>query len=82
MESKSQVEVDDFSYSGAVVGLGAVIAMRSRVALGWRGNLGIVALGGLDGLGTYFGWRYGVHQGKYEKGVKEIWETEQGVVKR
>lgn len=65
LENKGQVEVDDWSYSGAL--LGAAATTLSRRNLGWRGLLGGMGLGSLVGVGGYMGWRYGINGGKWEE---------------
>lgn len=64
LESKGQMEVDDWSLVGTVVGLAA----------GWRapsGNVGVwraaggAGVGSMIGVGGYMVWRHGVHGGKW-----------------
>jgi hypothetical protein len=63
LENKGQVEVDDWSYGGAV--MGAAAAVTARTKLGWRGYLGGMGLGSLVGVGGYMVWRHGVNGGKW-----------------
>lgn len=64
LESKSQLEVDDWTYGGMV--LGGLAAARGT-GLGWRGAVGSVGLGSVAGMFGYMGWRYGVKGGKFEE---------------
>ncbi|KAK1687880.1 hypothetical protein BDP55DRAFT_71333 [Colletotrichum godetiae] len=73
MESRSQLEVDDWTYSGAAAGVASLGIAR---AAGVKGSaLGVRAVGGAAGLGSlagtvgYMVWRYGVHGGKYPEYV-------------
>jgi len=70
LENKFQVEVDDFTYFGAAVG--AISAVPYRSVLGWKGSLGVVALGSVGGLFGYGGWRYGVKGGSFEEVREEV----------
>jgi hypothetical protein len=71
LESRGQLETDDWTYAGMVLGRGgAAAAAATRGAV--RGSpvaaLGAVATGSLvDTLG-YPGWRYGVNGGKFPEG--------------
>jgi len=67
IESKGQVECDDWTYSGMAVGAMA-FAIRGK-ALGWRGAVGSVGLGSIGGMLGYMGWRYGVRGGKFEETI-------------
>lgn len=62
--NKGQVEVDDFSLVGTVVGA-ATAAVRGT-GLGWRGVVGAAAIGNIVGVGAYMGWRHGVKGGKFD----------------
>jgi hypothetical protein len=65
LENKGQVEVDDWSYGGAVLGAGAATLARSN--MGWRGILGGTGLGSIAGVGGYMVYRYGIRGGKWEE---------------
>ncbi|KAJ1329235.1 DUF1757 domain-containing protein [Microdochium nivale] len=80
LESKGQLEVDDWTYAGIGVGLAAwaVSLRRGRippakatvpviVGTGVQSAeaLGIASLGSFVGMLGYMGWRYGVHGGKF-----------------
>lgn len=52
MENKGQVECDDFTYTGMLVGLGTV-ATESVKRTGWVGLLGAVGLGSTAGMVSY-----------------------------
>lgn len=62
LENKSQVEVDDWSYGGAV--LGAAAATLAKTNLGWKGFLGGTGLGSLVGVCGYMVYRHGIKGGK------------------
>jgi hypothetical protein len=62
LENKGQVEVDDWSLGGAVVG---VLATGIRGA-GFLAVTGGMAVGSVVGVAGYFGWRYGVKKGKWD----------------
>lgn len=72
MESKGQLETDDWSLAGTVVGVGAALAATTRTTttttppLG-RGLtvVGAAAVGNLVGVLGYMVWRYGVHGGTW-----------------
>jgi len=64
LENKGQVECDDWSYSGAV--MGAAAAALARTNMGWRGILGGTGLGSIVGVGGYMVYRYGIKGGKWE----------------
>jgi hypothetical protein len=65
LENKGQVEVDDWSYGGAV--LGAAAATLAGTNMGWRGVLGGTGLGSLVGVGGYMVYRHGIKGGKWEE---------------
>ncbi|KAK1539305.1 uncharacterized protein CCOS01_00619 [Colletotrichum costaricense] len=69
MESRSQLEVDDWTYGGAAAGVAALGIARAAgmkgSALGVRVVAGAAGLGSLAGTVGYMIWRYGVHGGKY-----------------
>ncbi|EXF83119.1 hypothetical protein CFIO01_07015 [Colletotrichum fioriniae PJ7] len=73
MESRSQLEVDDWTYSGAAAGVAALGVARAAgvkgSALGVRVVAGAAGLGSLAGTVGYMVWRYGVHGGKYPEYV-------------
>ncbi|ATY59824.1 hypothetical protein A9K55_005841 [Cordyceps militaris] len=66
LESKGQLETDDWTYGGmgAAVLLLAVAA-PSPATLGWRGVVGAAGLGSVGGMMGYLGWRYGVNGGRF-----------------
>lgn len=69
LESRGQVEVDKWTYSGMAVGGSWIVLKgkaRSRNLLGWRGSLGSIGLGSVGGMLGYMGWRYGVKGGHFE----------------
>jgi hypothetical protein len=65
LENKGQVEVDDWSCGGAIMGAAATVAARTN--MGWRGLLGGAGLGSLVGVGGYMVWRHGVNGGTWEE---------------
>ncbi|KAH6689620.1 hypothetical protein F5X68DRAFT_73955 [Plectosphaerella plurivora] len=71
LQNAGQVEVDDWTYPGMVIGaaLGFTAAGRAQAgkvaAKGWKVVLGAVGLGSVAGTVGYMGWRYGVHGGKF-----------------
>ncbi|KAJ0334420.1 hypothetical protein COL5a_000477 [Colletotrichum fioriniae] len=73
MESRSQLEVDDWTYGGAAAGVAALGVARAAgvkgSALGVRVVAGAAGLGSLAGTVGYMVWRYGVHGGKYPEYV-------------
>lgn len=67
LENKGQVEVDDWSLGGALLGVAAVaFSDRGIRGLGWRGVLGGAGIGSLVGTGGYMIWRHGIHGGKFD----------------
>ncbi|CAM6098033.1 unnamed protein product [Calypogeia fissa] len=64
LENRGQLECDDWTYSGMAAGLVSAAAGGKRS--GWRGAIGKVGLGSVAGMFGYLGWRYGVHEGKFE----------------
>ncbi|KAK1491947.1 hypothetical protein CCUS01_14173 [Colletotrichum cuscutae] len=73
MESRSQLEVDDWTYGGAAAGVAALGIARAAgmkgSALGVRVVAGAAGLGSLAGTVGYMVWRYGLHGGKYPEYV-------------
>ncbi|EON97690.1 hypothetical protein UCRPA7_6936 [Phaeoacremonium minimum UCRPA7] len=66
LENKGQLETDDWTYGGALVGLGsAALAKGGLAALGWKGVVGAAGTGTVAGTVGYMVWRYGVHKGKF-----------------
>lgn len=65
--NRGQVECDDFTYAGAVGGLGVWAWRRGLKGLGWRGPVGAAGLGSVVGTVGYMVWRYGVEGGKFEE---------------
>lgn len=71
LESKGQVEVDDWTYQGmaaasATALVGKLRAPESAVAtMGWKGLVGAAGLGSVGGVMGYMAWRYGVNGGKF-----------------
>ncbi|KAI2633842.1 hypothetical protein GGS21DRAFT_490756 [Xylaria nigripes] len=63
MESKGQLETDDWTYGGIVAGLAATALMKRPVGLVAR--LGSVGTGSVVGTLGYCGWRYAVHGGRF-----------------
>ncbi|KAI0525340.1 hypothetical protein F5B22DRAFT_589510 [Xylaria bambusicola] len=63
LESKGQLETDDWSYGGMLAGLAAT-ALLKRPA-GWVATIGSVGIGSAMGVIGYMGWRYGLHGGKF-----------------
>ncbi|KAM3086443.1 hypothetical protein ACMFMF_000393 [Clarireedia jacksonii] len=62
LESKGQVECDDFMCGGMALGLLGGVGKK----LPWQVRLGGLGAGGFIGVMTYMGWRYGVKKGKWE----------------
>lgn len=72
LESKGQVETDDWTYLGMLAGPAAVAAMRGGYrGLGWRGVVGAAGLGSVGGMIGYMAWRYGVNGGKFPEKKEE-----------
>lgn len=67
LENKGQLETDDWTYGGALVGLGgaAALARGGLAGLGLRGSVGAVGAGTVAGTVGYMVWRYGIHKGKF-----------------
>lgn len=61
LENQGQVEVDDWSYGGAAVGMARTAVGGLR---GWRPLLGGAGLGSLAGVAGYMIWKYGVNGGR------------------
>ncbi|KAI0124232.1 hypothetical protein BJ170DRAFT_686598 [Xylariales sp. AK1849] len=64
IESKGQVEVDDWTYVGMAAGLAASASKTARPR-GWIGVVGAAGTGSVAGFLGYMGWRYGVHRGRF-----------------
>ncbi|KAI3323227.1 hypothetical protein HD806DRAFT_535712 [Xylariaceae sp. AK1471] len=62
MESKGQLETDDWTYGGMVAGLAATAFLKRPV--GWVATLGSVSTGSVVGMLGYIG-RYGIRGGKF-----------------
>lgn len=67
LRSRGQVECDDWTYGGAVAGLGAAAAGGMLRGAGWRGAVGAAGVGSVLGTIGYTGWRHGVKGGKFEE---------------
>ena len=67
LENKGQLETDDWTYGGALVGLGAaaVLTKGGLAGLGLKGVVGAAGTGTVAGTVGYMIWRYGVHKGKF-----------------
>lgn len=68
--NKWQVEVDDFSLIGTIIGTaaaGMVLSGPKMTRLGWRGVVGGGAVGNLVGVGTYMVWRHGIKRGEFDR---------------
>ena len=63
LESKGQVETDDWSYGGMLLGLAATAFLKRPV--GWVAVIGSVGTGSAVGVVGYMGWRYGLHSGRF-----------------
>ncbi len=63
MESKGQLETDDWTYGGMVAGLAATALFKRP--LGLVAAVGSVGTGSAVGVLGYLGWRYGLHGGKF-----------------
>lgn len=68
LENEWQMEVDDFSVVGSLVGVGVgLVGMRrGRVPVGRGMVLGSAAVGNVVGVGAYMIWRHGVKGGKFD----------------
>lgn len=68
LENEWQMEVDDFSVMGSLVGVGVgLVGMRRGwVPAGRDMVLGSAAVGNVVGVGAYMVWRYGVKGGKFD----------------
>lgn len=67
LHNKGQVECDDFTYGGAVAGLGASALTGTLSGVGWRGPVGAAGVGSVVGTVGYMAWRYGIKGGKFEE---------------
>ncbi len=75
LESKGQLETDDWTYGGMGGAAAAALVAMARAGggekkpavamLGWRGVVGAAGLGSVGGMMGYLGWRYGVNGGKF-----------------
>ncbi|KAM3504723.1 hypothetical protein MY10362_003381 [Beauveria mimosiformis] len=77
MESKGQLETDDWTYGGmgAATATAALVMVKARAraragklpgtVMGWRGVVGAAGLGSVGGVMGYLGWRYGVNGGRF-----------------
>ncbi len=74
LENQGQLETDDWTYGGAVVGLvgaavgarrGGAAAAAAAASLTGRELLGAAGVGTAVGTVGYMAWRYGVHRGKF-----------------
>jgi hypothetical protein len=66
LENRGQVELDDWSYGGAVLGAArGLFSAPGASSLGWRRVLGATGLGSLIGAGGYMVWRHGINGGKW-----------------
>ncbi|KAM3444700.1 hypothetical protein NHJ13734_001202 [Beauveria thailandica] len=79
LESKGQLETDDWTYGGMGAATATALVMaRARAGakagklpaaaaavLGWRGVVGAAGLGSVGGMMGYLGWRYGVNGGRF-----------------
>ncbi|KAK5631179.1 hypothetical protein RRF57_006894 [Xylaria bambusicola] len=63
LESRGQLETDDWSYGGMLAGLAATALFKRPV--GWVATIGSVGTGSAVGVIGYMGWRYGLHGGKF-----------------
>ncbi|KAI1367443.1 hypothetical protein F5Y08DRAFT_298529 [Xylaria arbuscula] len=63
LESKGQVETDDWSYGGMLAGLAATALLKRPV--GPVATIGSIGSGSAVGVIGYMGWRYGLHGGKF-----------------
>ncbi|KAJ4417428.1 hypothetical protein N0V82_006195 [Gnomoniopsis sp. IMI 355080] len=66
LHNKGQVECDDFTYGGAIAGLGASTLTGTFRAAGWRALVGAAGVGSVVGTVGYMAWRYGVKGGKFD----------------
>ncbi|MCJ1256292.1 hypothetical protein MMC24_004113 [Lignoscripta atroalba] len=65
LENQGQMEVDDWSLAGAVLGAVAVTMSTRRGELRrWRRVVGGAGIGSMAGVMGYMAWRYGVRGGK------------------
>lgn len=61
MENQGQVEVDDWSLSGAALGVAAVVLRRQKgETLGWRRLTGGAGLGSIGVVLGHMGWTYAI----------------------
>lgn len=67
LHNKGQVECDDFTYGGAIAGLGASAFTGTLRGPGWRGSVGAAGVGSVIGTVGYMAWRYGIKGGKFEE---------------
>lgn len=67
LRNKGQVECDDFTYGGAVGGVGAAAVTGALRGVGWRGAVGAAGVGSVVGTVGYMAWRYGVKGGRFEE---------------
>jgi drug/metabolite transporter (DMT)-like permease len=70
LESKGQVEVDDWSLAGAAAGVTGVALVGSRntgMQTVLKTSLGGLGLGSLVGVAGYMVWRHGIKGGKWDE---------------
>ncbi|KAF7900409.1 uncharacterized protein EAF01_007711 [Botrytis porri] len=65
LESKGQMESDDWMYGGMIVG--ALWKFKSGSLVDWRVRVGSISAGSAMGALGYLGWRYGVKGGKWDE---------------
>jgi len=68
MESKGQLECDDWTYSAIALSAATAVGSKNIRGMGWRGPVGMVGVGSVLGMVGYMGWRYGVKGGKFDNG--------------
>ncbi|TEY78218.1 hypothetical protein BOTCAL_0051g00360 [Botryotinia calthae] len=65
LESKGQMESDDWMYGGMLVG--ALWKFKSGYLVDWRVRVGSISAGSAIGVLGYLGWRYGVKGGEWDE---------------
>lgn len=63
---QGQVECDDFTYMGAIAGLGAAVPTGAWKGTGWRGPVGAAGFGSVIGTVGYMAWRHGIKGGQFD----------------
>lgn len=64
LENKGQMEVDDWSLIGTVLGTAMSLRAQHSSRSAWR-VAGGAGIGSMIGVGGYMIWRHGIHRGQW-----------------